>query len=171
MIWFKNSLTERVHICYRFEKFKKSGKCRIRIKIRIRNSGKKIFFEILFFNCEQFLLNTFFSKMVIYPKKVCFLHFSCAPASSSKPNCLYNLCSKSGQKIGKELDHLQVSAKIISGKKPDPENPGKIRIWNFWILRSDFKNGQYLVLFYKEILKLFCNFGKFWQLSHWDYLG
>ena len=109
--------------------------------------------------------------MVIYPKKLCFLHFSHTAASSSKPNCIYNLCSKSGQKLGTEFDHLQVSVKIISWKKPDPENPGKIQIWNFWILRSDFKNGQYLVLVYKEILKLFCNFGKFWQLSHWEYLG
>ena len=30
-----------VHIHYGFEKFEKSGKCRIRIKIRIRYSGKK----------------------------------------------------------------------------------------------------------------------------------
>ena len=81
--------------------------------------------------------------MVIYPKKVCFLHFSCAPASSSKPNCLYNLCSKYGQKIGKELDHLQPSTNKNSGKKPDPENPGKIRISNFCYFGSDIKNGYY----------------------------
>ena len=42
------------------------------------------------FNCEQFLLNTFLSKMIINPKKVsflpkkaCFLHFSCTPHSST----------------------------------------------------------------------------------------
>ena len=132
-----------VHTCQGFKKFEKSGKCRIRIKIRIRNSGKNFFFEILFFNCEQFLLNTFFSKMVICPKKVCFLHFSCAPASSSKPNCLYNLCSKYGQKIGKELDRLQVSPNKNSGKKPDPENPGKIRLSNSNYFGSDFKNRHY----------------------------
>ena len=128
-------MTERVHISYRFEKFKKSGKCRIRIKIRIWNSGKNFFFDFLFFNCEHFLLNNFFLKMALYPKKVCFLHFSCAPPSSTKPNCLYNLCSKYGQKIGKKLDHLQLSTNKNSGKKPDPENPGKIRKWNsgnFW---------------------------------------
>ena len=141
MTYLKNSLTLMFHTSYRCKKFEKSGKCRIRTKIRIRNSGKKKFLNFLFFNCEQLLLNKFFSKMVIYPKKVCFLHFSCAPASSSKPNCLHDLCSKYGQKLGTEFDHLQVSAKIISGKKPDPENPGKIRIWNFWILRSDFMNG------------------------------
>ena len=79
--------------------------------------------------------------MVLYPKKVCFLHFSCAAACSSKPNCIYNLCSKSGQKFGKELDRPQPSAIYFSGKKPDPENPGKIRISNFCYFGSDFKNG------------------------------
>ena len=74
--------------------------------------------------------------MAVYPKKVCFLHFSCAPASSSKPNCLYNLCSKSGQKIGKELDRPQVSPNKNSGKKPDPKNPRKnlvIKFQLFWV--------------------------------------
>ena len=79
--------------------------------------------------------------MVIYPKKVCFLHFSCLPASASKPNCIYNLCSKSGLQNGKEFDPLQVPARKNSGKKPDPENPGKIRISNFYYFGSDFKNG------------------------------
>ena len=80
--------------------------------------------------------------MVISAKKVCFLHFSCAPPCSTKPNYLYNLCSKSGQKIGKELDRLQVSPNKNSGKKPDLENPGKnpdIKFFFFW---SDFQNGQ-----------------------------
>ena len=103
---------------------------------------KNFFLKFFFFNCEQFLLNTFLSKMIIYPKKicflpkkVCFLYFSCSPHSSTRPNCLYNLCSKSGQKIGKEFDFAQVRPLFFSGKKPDPENPGKIRIWNsvnFW---------------------------------------
>ena len=78
--------------------------------------------------------------MVLYPKKVCFLHFSCAAACSSKPNCIYNLCSKSGQKFGKEFDQLQVPPRKISGKKPDPENPGKIRIKNSGNFRSNFVN-------------------------------
>ena len=131
-----------VHIHYGFEKFEKSGKCRIRMKIRIRNSGKNFFLKFFFFNCEQLLLNTFLSKMIIYPKKICFLpkkvcffHFSSSPHSSTRPNCLYNLCSKSGQKIGKEFDFAQVRPLFFSGKKPDPENPGKIRISNsenFW---------------------------------------
>ena len=129
------------HICYGCKKFKKSGKYRIRTKIRIRIPGKKFFWIFLFFNCEQFLLNKFFPKMILYPKKVCFLHFSCAAACSSKPNCIYNLCSKSGQKFGKELDRPQPSAIYFSGKKPDPENPGKIRISNFCYFGSDFKNG------------------------------
>ena len=79
-----------VHIYYGFEKFEKSGKCRIRMKNRIRNSGKKFFLKFFVFNCEQFLLNTFLSKMIINPKKVsflpkkaCFLHFSCTPHSST----------------------------------------------------------------------------------------
>ena len=46
-----------VHVCYRFEKFEKSGKCRIRMKIRIWNSGKKILLKFFFFDCEQFLTN------------------------------------------------------------------------------------------------------------------
>ena len=128
-----------VHIHYRFKKFEKSGKCRIRMKIRIRNSGKKKFFlKFFFFNCEQFLLNACLSKMNIFPKKisflpekVCFLHFSSSPHSSTRPNCLYNLCSKSGQNIGKEFDFAQVRTLFFSGKKPDPENPGKIRKRNF----------------------------------------
>ena len=90
---------------------------------------EKIFFlNFLFFNCEQFLLNKFSSKMVINPKKVCFLHFSYLPASASRPNCIYNLCSKIGLQNGKEFDLVQVRTRKISGKKPDPENPGKIRI-------------------------------------------
>ena len=98
-----------------------------------RKSGSgipgKIFYQNLFlFNSEQILLLAFFEKMVISAKKVCFWHFSCAPPSSTKPNCLYNLCSKYGQKILKELDHLQLSTNKNFGKKPDPENPGKIRI-------------------------------------------
>ena len=79
--------------------------------------------------------------MVINPKKVCFLHFSYLPASASRPNCIYNLCSKSGLQNGKEFDLLQVPARKNSGKKPDPENPGKIRISNFCYFGSDFKNG------------------------------
>ena len=46
--------------------------------------------KFFFFNCEQFLLNAFLSKIIIYPKKVrflpkkaCFLHFSCTPHSST----------------------------------------------------------------------------------------
>ena len=63
-----------IHIHYGFEKFEKSGKCRIRMKIWIRNSGKKFFFlKFFFFNCEQFSLNTFLSKMGIYPQKWIFL--------------------------------------------------------------------------------------------------
>ena len=116
-----------VHIHYGFEKFEKSGKCGIRMKIQIRNSGKKNFLKFFFFNCEQFLLNKFSSKMVINPKKVCFLHFSYLPASASRPNCIYNLCTKIGQKIGKEFDQVQVHPRKISGKKPD------IKFLSFWV--------------------------------------
>ena len=119
-----------VHIHYGFEKFEKSGKCGIRMKIQIRNSGKKNFLKFFFFNCEQFLLNTFLSKMIIYPKKmcflpkkVCFLYFSCSPPSSTRPNCLYNLCCKSGQKIDQEFDFAQVRPLFFSGKKPDMKFP------------------------------------------------
>ena len=80
-------------------------------------------------------------KICFLPKKVCFLHFSYLPPSATGPNCIYNLCSKSGQKIGKEFDPLQVPARKNSGKKPDSENPGKIRISNFYYFGSDFKNG------------------------------
>ena len=123
--------------------------------IQIRNSGENFFLKFFFFNSDQFLLNTFLSKMIIYPKKmcflpkkVCFLYFSCSPHSSTRPNCLYNLCRKSGQKIGKEFDFAQVRTLFFSGKKPDPENPGKIRIWNFLYLWSDIEFGQYNKLFY-----------------------
>ena len=64
-----------VYTCQGFKKFEKSGKCRIRIKIRIRNSEKNFFWIFLFFNCEQFLLNKFSSKMVINPKKYVFCIF------------------------------------------------------------------------------------------------
>ena len=53
-----------------------------------------------------------------------------------------NLCSKSGLQNGKEFDLLQVPARKNSGKKPDPENPGKnpdIKFFFFWL---DFQNGQ-----------------------------
>ena len=42
--------------------------------------------------------------------------------------CINNLCSKSRLQNGKEFDLVQVRTRKISGKKPDPENPGKIRI-------------------------------------------
>ena len=77
-----------------------------------------------------------------------FLQFSCAPAPSSKPNCIYNSCSKSGQKFGKEFDKPQVPPIFFSGKKPDLENPGKFRILNFLYLMTDFKNGQQKVAIY-----------------------
>ena len=60
--------------------------------------------------------------------KISFLHFSYLPASASEPNCINNLYSKSGLQNGKEFDQLQVPPRKISGKKPDPENPGKIWI-------------------------------------------
>ena len=96
----------------------------------------------------------FVSKMVIYPKKVCFLHFSHLPASASEPNYINNLCSKSGLQNGKEFDQLQVSPRKISRKKPDPENPGKIRISNFCYFGSDFKNRYYKLSFY-GVMKFF----------------
>ena len=127
-----------VHICYGCKKFEKSGKCRIRIKIRIRIPGKKFFLNFLFFNCEQFLLNKFSSKMVINPKKVCFLHFSYLPPPATRPNCIYNLCSKSGLQNGKEFDQCQVPPRKISGKKPDPENPEKNPDPKFRVFLSRF---------------------------------
>ena len=126
------------------------------------------FLKFFFFNCEQFLLNTFLSKMIIYPKKicflpkkVCFLHFSYLPPSATGPNCIYNLCSKSGQKIGKEFDPQQVLARKNSGKKPDPENPGKIRMTNFCYFGSDFMNGYYKKLFYGVMKNFFCDLHRF----------
>ena len=111
--------------------------------------------------------------MTVTPKKVCFLHFSCSPHSSTRPNCLYNLCSKSGQKFGKEFDFAQVRTLFFSGKKPDPENPGKIRIWNFLYLGWDFENGHYKLLFYGEMWIFFCDshkFWHFWHLNFWLYI-
>ena len=130
---------------------------------------KKFFFlKFFFFNCEQFLLNACLSKLNISPKKisflpekVCFLHFSYLPASASEPNCIYNLCSKSGQKIGKQFDRAQPCTIFISGKKPDPENPGKnldIKFFFFW---SDFQNGQQKLLFYGKMQIFFGNSDKF----------
>ena len=66
--------------------------------------------------------------MVINPKKLCFLHFSYLPPPATQPNCINNLCSKSRLQNGKEFDPVQVRTRKNSGKKPDPENPGKIRI-------------------------------------------
>ena len=80
--------------------------------------------------------------MTVTPKKVCFLHFSCSPHSSTRPNCLYNLCSKSGQKIGKEFDFAQVRTLFFfpekTGSGKSGKNPEKkfqefltdIAIWN-----------------------------------------
>ena len=125
-----------VHTSYRCKKFKKSGKCRIRMKIRIRNSGKKFFLNFFIFNCDQFLLNKFSSKIVIYPKKVCFLHFSYLPASASRPNCIYNLCSKSRLQNGKEFDPVQVHTIFFSGEKTGSGKSGKnpdIIFLLFWV--------------------------------------
>ena len=107
--------------------------------------------------------------MTVTPKKVCFLHLSCSPHSSTRPNCLYNLCSKSGQKNGKEFDLLQVPTRKNSGKKPDPEIPGKIRFPNFWYLMSDFHKGQQNVLFHEAIKNFSCYFHQFWQFWHEDF--
>ena len=124
------------------------------------------------------MLNTFLSKMIIYPKKmrflpkkVCFLYFSCSPHSSTRPNCLYNLCSKSGQKIGKEFDPLQVLTIFFSRKKPDPENPGKIRIWNSGYFWSDFENEIHKIQFYGKTGKFLCNFWWFWHFQNRDLSG
>ena len=137
---------------------------------------EKKFFLKFFFNCEQFLLNTFLSKMIIYPKKicflpkkVCFLHFSYLPPSATEPNCINNLCSKSGLPNGKEFDPLQVPTRKNSGKKPDPENPGKIRIWNFLYLGWDFENGHYKLLLHSKMWIFFCDSHKFWHFWHHNF--
>ena len=96
--------------------------------------------------------------MTVTPKKVCFLHFSCSPHSSTRPNCLYNLCSKSGQKIDQEFDFAQVRPLFFSGKKPDPENPVKIWIRNSGYFWSDFKNGIHKIQFYGKTGKFFLQF-------------
>ena len=87
------------------------------------NKTGPFFLKFFFFNCEQFLLNTFLPKMIIYPtkmcflpKKVCFLYFSCSPHSSTRPNCLYNLCSKSGQKLTKSLTLHKSAHYFFPGK-------------------------------------------------------
>ena len=46
------------------------------------------------------------------------------------------------QYSGEKFDLPQPPALFFSGKKPDPENPGKIRIWNFFYFWLDFQNGQ-----------------------------
>ena len=104
---------------------------------------KKFFLKFFFFNCEQFLLNTFLSEMIIYPKKmcflpkkVCFLYFSCSPPSSTRPNCLYNLCSKSGQKIDQEFDFAQSPPTIFFREKTGSGKSGKnpdMKFLIFWV--------------------------------------
>ena len=92
--------------------------------------------------------------MVISAKKVCFLHFSYLPASASEPNCIYNLCSKNGQKNGKEFDRAQACPIFFPGKKPDPENPGKNPDTKFFFYWSEIQNGHYKLMLY-EILWIF----------------
>ena len=67
--------------------------------------------------------------------------------SASEPNCIYNLCSKSGQKIGKQFDRAQACPIFYSGEKPDPENPGKSGYQFFFYFGSDFQNAHYNLLF------------------------
>ena len=146
------------YICYGFKKFRKSGKCRVRIKIRIRNSGKKNFQIFFLFNSEQFLLNGYFSKMVISPKKVGFLLISCTPASSRKQK---DWCSSNwyqNDHNGAEFDPPQVPAIFFPEKKPDPEIQEKFRMPNFKIFWLDFNNGLQKKLLYGAILNSLCNF-------------
>ena len=55
---------------------------------------------------------------------------------------LWNNTNIIGHQNGWLFDFAQVRAIFFSGKKPDPENPGKIRIWFFSRFWSDFKNRQ-----------------------------
>ena len=116
-------MTDIVHLCLGFKKFEKSGKFRIRMKIRIRNSGKKNFLKFFFFNCEQFLLNACLSKMNISPKKisflpekVCFLHFSSSPHFSTFSTFHYIYVVKVGKILAKSLTLHKSAHYFFPGK-------------------------------------------------------
>ena len=108
---------------------------------------KNFFLKFFFFNCEQFLLNTFLSKMIINPKKVsflpkkaCFLHFSCTPHSSTDRR---TDVVKFGYKIYKMAYSLTLH------KSAHCFFPGKNRIRK---IRE--KSGNEIFYFWDQILRL-----------------
>ena len=54
------------------------------------------------------------------------------------------------------------SAHFFSGKKPDPEIPGKIRMLNSGFLGFGFEKGHHQQRIYGVISKFFWNFEEFW---------
>ena len=56
-----------------------------------------------------------------------------------------------GPKNGQEFDLPQPPPIFFSGKKLDPENPGKIRMLDFGFLGSGFEKGQQKIRFYGVI--------------------
>ena len=111
--------------------------------------------------------------MIVTPKKVGFLHFSCTPHSSTRQKDWSSAIWKQNGQNGRGFDFAQVRALFFSGKKPDPENPGKIRIWNFSYLGRDFEKGHYKLLSYGDMRIFFCDshkFWHFWQHNFWPYI-
>ena len=60
--------------------------------------------------------------------RVRFLHFSHLPGSAIKQISINYEIDMDRQKCDQGISYAQVRALKNSGKKPDPENPGKIRI-------------------------------------------
>ena len=158
-----------VPTCHRYKKFKKSGKCRIRIKIRIRNSGNFFFF----FNCEQFLLNACLSKMNISPKKisflpekVCFLHFSSSPHFSTFSTFHYIYVVKVGKILAKSLTLPKSTQYFFPGKNQIQKIREKSGYEILGIFEQILLYGHAKLMIYKFWTEIFCNFQQFRYLQN-----
>ena len=126
--------------------------------------GKKFrFFSS--FNCEHFLLITFFKKMVLGAKKVCFFcifHVLQFPPGNRRTDI--GLFGNKINKMAESLTARKTAQFFFRGKKPDPEIPGKIRVSNFWhfyqILRMGSINYVYMEKYRNsfEILTIYDEF-------------
>ena len=161
-IYFQTIWLQTVQILYILKKFKKNPEnIQSRSKIReISSQGQKsesgipenflykIFIKSHF---RGGLCYKFFLKNDCNPQKSRFFAFFMYSTFLHRQKDWCSAIWKQNGQNGRGLDFAQVRTLFFSGKKPDPENPGKIRIWNFLYLWSDIKIGQHNCLFYRKM--------------------
>ena len=77
---------------------------------------------------------------------------------------------KVGKKLAKSLTSRKSAHSFFPGKKPDPENPGKIGILNLRHLMSETMNGHQKLELFGVIWMSMCDFREFGQYWHWIFV-